>query len=203
MKRTISLLLILSLLFTNVGCSSKDNKPKTEGKQDKADTIQVDKKIINVEITIPASLLNLDGEEDTDIEEITEEAKGKGIKEVKLNDDGSVTYTMSKDAHKELLEGMRNNITDSIEELIDDEDMASIKDIVPNKTFSEFEIVVNKEKFENSFDGFGVLGLVFQSMFYQLFEGVEPDNYKVLINYKDEATKEVFNSVTYPDAFNQ
>ena len=58
-------------------------------------------------------------------------------------------------------------------------------------------------KIENSFDGFAVLGIVFQSMFYQLFEGVEPDNNKVIVNFKDADTEEIFNSITYPDAFNQ
>lgn len=202
MKKTIALLLLLSLLFTNTGCSKDNTKSEVE-KQDKSDAVEVNKKLTNVEITIPVSLLGADGEEDIDIDQITEEAKKEGIKEVTLNDDGSVTYTMSKATHKELLEGMGNGIIDSIAELINDEDFSSIKDIIPNKNFSEFEVVVDKEMFENSFDGFAVLGLVFQSMFYQVFEGVEPDNYKVSINYKDNTTGQVFNTITYPDAFNE
>jgi hypothetical protein len=202
MKKTIILLLVLSLLFTNIGCS-KDNIKSEVEKQDQSDAVEVDKKLTNVEITIPAFFLESDDEEDIDIDQITEEAKKEGIKEVTLNDDGSVTYTMSKATHKELLESMGNGIDDSITELINNEDFSSIKGIIPNKSFSEFEVVVDKEIFENSFDGFAVLGLVFQSMFYQLFEGVEPDNYKVLINYKDDSTGQVFNTITYPDAFNE
>ena len=197
MKKGIVLLLVLSLLFTRVGCSkdNTNNEVESQGKnevenQSKGDSIEVDKKLTNVEVTIPASFFELDGKEE-------------GVKEVKLNDDGSVTYTMSKDTHKKLLDDMKNAMLDSFDELINDEDISSIKDIKSNKTYSEFDIVVNKDEFENSFDGFAVLGIVFQSMFYQLFEGVEPDNNKVIVNFKDADTEEIFNSITYPDAFNQ
>ncbi|MBC8589343.1 hypothetical protein [Paratissierella segnis] len=210
MKKGIVLLLVLSLLFTSVGCSkdNTNNEVESQGKnevenQSKGDSIEVDKKLTNVEVTIPASFFELDGEEELDIEQITKDAKEEGVKEVKLNDDGSVTYTMSKDTHKKLLDDMKNAMLDSFDELINDEDISSIKDIKSNKTYSEFDIVVNKDEFENSFDGFAVLGIVFQSMFYQLFEGVEPDNNKVIVNFKDADTEEIFNSITYPDAFNQ
>lgn len=206
MKRILALILALSLSFSVVGCGKSGNdtnedKTSNTGKED--DSIDVDKKLVNVEVTIPSSLLKSDNEEELDIDQITEEAKEQGIKKVELNDDETITYTMSKATHKKMMEEMRKSLIESIDELVNDEDISSIKDIVANKTFTEFDVVVDKAKFESSFDGFATFGVVFGSMFYQAFDGVDPDNYKVVLNLKDESTGEIFESVTYPDAFNE
>lgn len=213
MKRILALILVLSLSFTIVACGkSGNNTDKDEihnAEEEKAsenkegNSVEVDKKLINVEVTIPASLLQLDNEEELDIDQITEEAKKQGMKKVIANDDGSITYIMSKATHKEVMEEMKSSLTESIDEVINNGDFPSIQDIIPNEMFSEFDVVVNKAKFENSLDGMAALGIAFQSMFYQLFDGVEPDNYEVILNFKDEDTGEVFESVTYPDAFNE
>ena len=47
------------------------------------------------------------------------------------------------------------------------------------------------------------MGLGMSGMLYQLFNGVDPDDYKVKINLKDEVTDEVFDSVIYPDALEE
>lgn len=213
MKRILALILVLSLSFTIVACgksgnnTDKDeihNAEEEKGNENKeGNSVEVDKKLINVEVTIPASLLQLDNEEELDINQITEEAKKQGMKKVIANDDGSITYIMSKATHKEVMEEMKSSLIESIDEVINNGDFPSIQDIIPNEMFSEFDVVVNKAKFENSLDGMAALGIAFQSMFYQLFDGVEPDNYEVILNFKDEDTGEVFESVTYPDAFNE
>ncbi|WP_277585432.1 hypothetical protein [Psychrobacillus antarcticus] len=40
-------------------------------------------------------------------------------------------------------------------------------------------------------------------LLYQLFNGVDSDDYKVKINSKDEVSGEVFDSVIYPDALEE
>ena len=45
-----------------------------------------------------------------------------------------------------------------------------------------------------------ILGLGLKSFLYQLFNGANPEDYKVTIPTKDEATQEVFSEVIYPDA---
>lgn len=55
----------------------------------------MDKGLLNVEVTIPATLYK-----GQDIDSIISEAKNSGIKEVIKNDDGSLTYKMSKSEHK-------------------------------------------------------------------------------------------------------
>lgn len=175
----------------------------TEAEDNEDGKVEVDKKIINVDVTIPASLLEFDDDEEIDIDEIKKEAKESGIKKVVQNDDDSVTYTMSKSTHRELLDEMEKGVEETIDEIINDEDFISIKDIKVNKNYDKYELIVDKEGFENSLDGFGVLGVALNSMYYQLFEGVEPDDYEVIIDIKDEETGEVFDTVIFPDALEE
>lgn len=158
-------------------------------------SIEVDKGIFNVEITLPASFF-----EGEDIDKIVDEVNGEGINIIK-NDDGSVTYKMSKLKHNEIMKEMNNSLIEYIDEIKNSEDYKSIKDITYNKTFSELTLVVEQEKFENSFDGVVALGLGIMSMYYQLFNGINPEDYRVLINYKNVETGEIFGNVVYPDAF--
>lgn len=175
----------------------------TENDDTTDETVEVDKKLINVEITLPASFLELEGDEEINIDEMKEEAKENGIKDVELNNDGSITYTMSKSKHRELLDEMQEGIEENIDEVVNSEDFPSIKDIKVNKKYDAYEITVDKENYENSFDGFGVLGVAFSSMYYQLFEGVNPTDYEVIIDMIDEETGEVFDTIVYPDALDE
>lgn len=208
-------LLMFTALLLMTACSNKvatldreksaEEQPveqSGEEKREDEDAIEVDKNLLSVEITLPVSFLELDGET-IDIDELTKEAKEQGVKEVKQNEDGSVTYKMTKSAHKKMMEEIKESMSESINEVVNSEDFVSIKEITANKSFDEFDVVVDKEGFENSFDGFAILGLVFTTMYYQLFDGVDPDSYKVTFNYIDANTNETFDSVIYPDAFDE
>lgn len=161
-------------------------------------SIEVDKGLFSVEITMPASFF-----EGEDIDEIVAKAKEDGISEVIVNDDGSVTYKMSKLRHNELIKEMRDDIIEYLDELKNSGDYESIKDIAYNKNFTEFTILVNREKFENSFDGIVALGIGITSSYYQIFDGVPSDKYKATIFFKDEDTGEVFHTVVFPDSFEE
>src|SRR5690606_39726518 len=87
-------------------------------------------------------------------EMITEAKEEEGVKEVTKNDDGSITYKLTKERHKEMMDEMKKEIDTSIEEMKSGDDFASIKDIKHNDKYSEFTVVVKKEDFENSFDTF-------------------------------------------------
>lgn len=211
MKRTLFLILIL--LFV-AGCGTNNNAQEENQETDvesedivsdneeteNNESVNVDKGLLSVEVTIPADFLET-GEEDQDIDEIIAEAKDSGIKEVIENEDGSLTYKMSKSTHKELMKAIRQGIEESMDDMINDEDFASIQDITTNKSFSEFTMIVDKEPFENSMDSFAVLGIIFGSMYYQLFDGIDVDDYEVLVQFEDANTGEIFNEATYPDAF--
>ena len=159
---------------------------------------EVDKGLLNVEVTIPPSLL-----EDQNIDEVIAEAKEAGVSEVTENDDGSLTYKMSKSVHSEMMKEIENGLKENIDELKNSEDYVSIEDVISNNSFSEFTMVVNQEEYENSFDGFAALGLGISGLYYQLFDGVDPDDYKVTIHLENAETGEVFDTIVYPDALEE
>lgn len=158
----------------------------------------MDKGLLNVEVTIPATLYK-----GQDIDSIISEAKNSGIKEVIKNDDGSLTYKMSKSEHKKMMKELKERIVKSVEELKTSEDFASINDVAYNKSFSEFTLTVNKEKFEGSFDALASFGLALAGMYYQLFNGADVEHYKVTVYIKDESNGEVFDTMVYPDELNE
>ncbi|MNZ90492.1 hypothetical protein D3C78_1094560 [compost metagenome] len=95
---------------------------------------------------------------------------------------------------------MANEIDKSLEEMKTDNTFSSIKDITHNDSFNLYTLTVDKASYEGSMDAFAAFGIGIQGVFYQIFEGIDPDKTKVTIDIKDEATGEVFDSITYPDA---
>jgi hypothetical protein len=198
MKKLLILLLTITLL---AACSSEETSNKVSNKQDtskKNESVEVDKKLFNVEVTLPASMF-----EGESIEDIKTAAKENDIKEVTENEDGSITYKMSKDGHKKLMEEISTSIKETVEETKTSEDFVSIKDITFNKSFSEFTMLVDKETYENSMDGFATMALGMSGMLYQMYDGATEDEYSVTIKLQDESTEEVFDEVIYPDALEE
>ncbi|MCP3739461.1 hypothetical protein [Rossellomorea sp. BNER] len=203
MKRFTYILLTILMIFlascsaneqeNNASDSEKSAKKQTE-EQTKDQSVDVDKGLINVEITIPASMF-----EGEDIDTVIANAKKEGITKVTKNEDGSLTYKMSKAKHKEMMKELETNLLATIEETKNSGDYQSIKDITHNNSFSEFTLVVDKGAYENSMDGFASFGLGMLGMMYQLYNGVDPDDYKVTIFIKDQSTQEVFDEIVYPD----
>ncbi|MFC5540522.1 MAG: hypothetical protein C0P75_013565 [Bacilli bacterium] len=195
MKKLIfaALLLLIALLTAcNADEEGKANEAQQQEKETDSEGINVDKGLFNVEVTLPASFF-----EGGDIDQSIAEAEKEGI-EVTKNEDGSLTYKMSKTKHKEMMSEMKTSLLETIEDLKNGEDFASIKDVEYNKDFSEFTLWVDRNEYENSFDGFAVFGLGLSGAMYQLFDGADPENYNVRLVVKDEATKEIIGEANYP-----
>ncbi|MET1014568.1 MAG: hypothetical protein ABWX61_08680 [Paenisporosarcina sp.] len=202
MKKLLFGLLIMSMLVL-AACSSDNEKGKkdieknetadTDNKSEKDESVGVDKGIFNVEITLPASFF-----EGEDIDTVIADAKKDGIKEATKNADGSVTYKMSKEKHKEMMSEMEVGVKESMDELVS-EDYPSIREVSANKNYSTFTLIVDKAAYEGSFDGFATMGIGMMGMYYQVFDGAESDNVKVEIHVQDATTKEVFDTMVFPD----
>ncbi|UCZ54263.1 hypothetical protein LGQ02_05735 [Bacillus shivajii] len=212
-KKAFLLVLITMMTLFGAACNGDENgieepaetEDETTVEDDETvdeadeDSIAVEENMFDVEITLPASLV-----EDVDPEEMIAEAEEEGIGDVVVNDDGSVTYTMSREKHNELLQELKEGTHETIEEIKASDDYVSIVDIRANDDLSEFTIVVvDQETYENSFDGFAAFGLGINGMFYQLFQGVDPDDYEVIIHVEEEESGEVFNTINYPDDFEE
>ncbi|WHY32300.1 hypothetical protein QNH44_14815 [Cytobacillus firmus] len=200
MKKLIVFMSLMIVLLSACSDGEKTAGKKeagTEKKTEESEAVEVDKGLLNVEVTLPASMF-----EGEDADSSIAEAEKEGIKVTK-NDDGSVTYKMSKAKHKEMIKEMQTELEKTIADTKNGEDYPSVKEVTNNKDFSEFTLEVDREAYENSFDGFAVFGLGLSGMFYQLFNGVDPEDYEVKILVKDSATGEVFNEVIYPDAMEE
>lgn len=191
----LAVVALLSACSTNESTSNAE-KESTENKEDKKQEkgVSVDKGLINVEITLPASMFKGD-----DIDSVIANAKKDGVKEVTKNEDGSLTYKMSKSVHREMMKELEKSIQESIEEMKTSGDYASIKDITHNKSFSEFTLLVDKAAYESSMDGFAAVGLGMSGMIYQIYNGSDKDITKVTLFIKDEATQDTFDEMIYPD----
>lgn len=204
MRKSLFILFIglLSLGLVACGSNESDEKEnKNTSAEEENESVKVDKKLLSVEVTLPASLF--EGEEEVDVDQVIADAKAEGIDKVTYNEDGSFTYKMSKAKHKEVMEEMENELIASVDEMINSEELPSIQDIKYNKSFSEFTMIVDRHSFENSFDGFAALSLGLSGMMYQLFDGADPEDYEVIINVEDVETGEVFDSFVLPEGLEE
>lgn len=187
MKKWLIAFSATALLLTACG---RENK--TEGNY--IDFLNVNKGILNVDVTLPVSLF-IDSTE----EEIIAEAKENGIIETKFNEDGSVTYTMSNSKYNEMMKELGDSIVSTIDEIVNSGDYTSIKEISYNKDYTEFYVRVNRQQYEEGFDGFAIIGLVMVSTYYSAFEGNSGEDSQTIFNMVDETTGEIYDTAIYPD----
>ncbi|QJC53532.1 hypothetical protein HGI30_19645 [Paenibacillus albicereus] len=208
MKRTIGAAAAALLLAATAACGGNGgnaaNKAASPAPSPAASSapaaspskgVEVDKGLLNHEITLPASFF-----EGQDLDAVIAEAKKSGVTDVKRNEDGSVTYKMPRSVHGKMMDEMESGLMKSIEELKAGETFKSVKDIEHSKDFSEFTLIVDQAAFEGSFDAFAAMGVALPAMYYRLFDGVPQDQNKVTVKMQDQASGEVFQTVVYPDA---
>lgn len=179
-------LFLIGLLLTLVACGSN----KTNGFEE-TDYLKFEKN--DVILTLPAEFFEQQTEE-----EIKRDADGEQIKDVKINDDGSVTYTLSKERHKEIVDNFKSQIDQSVKDIQNGDDYPSIKKIEMKDDYAVYDIYVDRATFENSMDMFATITLYIGSSYYQGFSGYG-DQLKVTLNYYDDETKELFQSVVLPE----
>ncbi|TVP86331.1 MAG: hypothetical protein EA344_03655 [Alkalicoccus sp.] len=148
-------------------------------------------------VTFPADFMEETDMEPEDLEDSAEE--DDTILDVEVHDDGSATYTMTEEAHSEMLEQMAAEIRTNMEEIEDGEEFPSISEVQSSDDFSEFTFLVDEESFEDSFDGFAAFSVAYSGMFYQLFDETESDDYEVVVHVEDEESGEVIDTSTFPD----
>lgn len=193
MKRHIALLLCFILLLTLAACSKQQtDTTSTSETTTKAEAVTVDENLITVEVTVPASFFD---ETDTP-ESIQASAQQNGFISCTINEDGSVTYKMTKAKRNEMLGQYKQSIDQTIQEyLAGGEDApSSFREITYNDNMTEFNIKVDRAAYDNSFDAFYALGFYMFGGYYQIFAGIPQDQVNVVVNYIDQATGETFSS---------
>ena len=122
----------------------------------------------------------------------------QGFEKAVLNDDGSVTVTMTKAKHEKLLHEMSDSLDASFAEYIGSEDTPYIMGITHSDNFDNIEIIVSRTEYENTFD-VTPFAVAISAMMYQVFLDMD---YHVEVSVVDADTGDVINTTVYPDAFN-
>ena len=184
------LLLGLAISMLLLAACGEDNAAKESANIKE----EVDKNAQDVELTLPEILF--DGQT---AKEIEASAKKQGVKEVKINEDGTVYYKMSKSDHKQMMDKLKISLQESMDELVTNGVAPSFKKIQYNKDFTQFDVTVDRSAYENSMDVTKTLAFALSGTFYHAFQGGDMHDLKINVNMIDAATNEIFGVTVFPD----
>ena len=153
--------------------------------------IDVDKGLMNVEITIPAESAEYYGFSFESQEEADAYAKEQGFKSATLGDDGSVTIVMSKSQHKKTMEELNKTIDEALQEMIGSEDYPNITAVENNDNYTEIKVTTESEELSLN-ESFSTLAFYIYGGMYNSFNGTPVDN--IHIDFINEASGEVIDS---------
>ena len=189
---TLALLLVLSLagcgssepqtsVTTQAATGSTISTETTTGLEDleALGELEVEQNLFTVEITVPADFL---GEGITQ-ESLDADAAASNYISAKLNDDGSVTYVMTKAVHDEMMVGVRDNIQQALEEMVGSEEFPSFTKVEANKVeanddFTQFTVETTSTEL-GLVESFSVLGFYMFGGMYHAFNGTQVDDIAV------------------------
>lgn len=186
-RKLVSLVLLFAfiLMIGLTGCGG--------GKGSSA-PVDVDKGILTVDVTLASTFFTDQSEDD-----IKASVKEKGYKSYKLNKDGSVTYTMTKSKHKEILDSFKINFDKTIDDFISGpEKIESFTKIDYNDNISKIDIYVNPDTY-SMWDSLYAMAFYMQGAFYQNFAGVPAEDIDVVVEYIDNVSGDILNSASYRD----
>lgn len=186
MKKIFIMLILIAFL---TGCSKPENIEKTsEMTIENTEVAKEDPDSETVSVVLPAFFFQ---DQPPSQDMINESIKAGTITGGKLNEDGSVTYLMTKDQNKEMLTNMKSEIESHLEDLIIISKDA-FKKITFNSDASEFTVFVDKANYSES-DSFNAISLYVYAGYYRAILGEKDLSTKV--NFVDQESDEVINTI--------
>lgn len=155
--------------------------------------VEVDKGLLNVEILLPADFIEFfsgGGSPEAALAEISEE----GFEDAAVNADGSVLLTMSRLRYERLMNEQRAELERFIDGLPGPD--SGITRAEANRDFTEFIVTVDRAAApQEALEMLGFLNfaLLINVGVYQLFDGADPEDTSLRVEYVDAATGEVFD----------
>lgn len=205
MKKILALMLSLSLLFVITGCSSdsgtESQSPSVQPEQQSEDVnsledldgLDVEQNLFDVEITIPESFLD----EGITQEDLDAEVKESGFQSATLNEDGSVTYVMTKAQHKEMMYGIKEAIDQSLQDMIDPETYPTFVEVTANDDYSQFTVKTTSSELGLT-ESFSVLAFYIYGGMYHAFNGTQVDD--ITVSFVNADTGEIIEESHSSDA---
>lgn len=199
MKKMLCLLLATSILLSGCGSSGetvveKEISSTQEQSQSvpSQDTLSKEK-IFSVDVTIPAIFYQDEQEEMTQdkVEQLVKESNfNSGV----LNEDGSVTFNMSKSQHAQFLQSIKDSTLETIDGLLNGENsIESFNKISFNDDMNKFSIYVDATKY-SAFDSLNALVFYLVGEYYQLFNGISLDDVDVQVDFIDKDTEQIIDT---------
>lgn len=205
MKKILALMLSLYLLFVITGCSSdsgtESQSPSVQPEQQSEDVnsfedldgLDVEQDLFDVEITIPESFLD----EGITQEDLDAEVKESGFQSATLNEDGSVTYVMTKAQHKEMMSGIKEAIDQSLQDMIDPETYPTFVEVTANDDYSQFTVKTTSSELGLT-ESFSVLAFYVYGGMYHAFNGTQVDD--ITVSFVNADTGEIIEESHSSDA---
>lgn len=208
MKKLISLGLALCLALSLAACGSggtssdpsgsqgSDNASVASGSQSGSNAQSGQQASQDKQVTLPAHFFT-----DMTQEEIQSAAQEQGFSQCVINQDGSVTYTLTPSKYSEVMEATKTSLNDFISQLVNAEDENKIfTKIEHNDDMSQFDCyVVPDADTPNTAYAYSFCTL---GAYYQIFSGVSPDQVNVVVRFVNSSTNQEIQSVTYQDMLN-
>lgn len=170
MKKIIAIILSITMICSLVACSE------------------------NVELVLPAMMFT--GKTEA---EIKAEADFYYCKSYTINADGSVTYVLSQNAYKNLLEDILEELNITIAYMLDeDSDVPSFKKITYNADVTEVFVYVDPELFEEYLVAYA-LTFYTAGVYYQTYLGIPQEDIDILVRFINYETNEGIKVGTYKE----
>ncbi len=215
MKRFLCLFLAFSIMLSLCSCGDRAEQQNPDAQSSKAQeegtpplesessadessgldslgNIEMDQGLFDVTLTIPADFVD----EGMTQEQLDQEAKGNGYKSATLNDDGSVSYVMTKAQHQKMMLEIKESIDSGLQEMVSTGDYPSITKIEANDDYTQYTVTLNAEEVGLS-EGFAVMAFYVFSGMYHVFNGTELDN--VNVKYVSASTGQVIEESNSSD----
>lgn len=132
--------------------------------------------ILTVSINVPSDLVGETTQEELD------QSKGILYQSAVLNDDGSVTYKMTKLQHRAMLDKISEAVDESAQEMIDDEENYTIAAVTHNDDCTEFNVTLDGTEIGFG-DYFTTYSFFLYGGMYGKFSGHIPEH--MIVNFYD------------------
>lgn len=130
-------------------------------------------------------------------EELDESTAESGFISATLNEDGSVTYTMTKAAHTKFMEELAQTIKSGLDEIAASEDYSTISKVEAEAPFVEFRVYLDAEEV-GLMESFTVLAFYVYGGMYNAFNGTEIDD--IAVYFISNATGDIIQESHSSDA---
>lgn len=171
--------LLMCLVLMLTGCES--DIQENEVANEISEEYNQDDEKTYVEITILAGYVG-----GTTQEELNREAEEKGYKEIRLHEDGSATYVMTKQQQQELLSGIAEQVDELTKNIL--EQYKNVSAVEPNGDFTHFIVKVSDETADEEFYHRLGMGYTVIAAIYAMYDGRDMKSEDIRLIFKNQET---------------